>query len=72
MEWIEEYDLFLLDFDGLLVNTERVHYQAYQQVVQEMGQSKGIELSWSFEQYCAIAHSNSTALSQAVISILHE
>ena len=29
MRWISEYQLFLFDLDGLLVNTEELHYQAY-------------------------------------------
>ncbi len=29
MDWIKRFQLFLFDFDGLLVNTEHLHYQAY-------------------------------------------
>ena len=29
MDWIHDYQLFLFDFDGLLVNTEETHYLAY-------------------------------------------
>ena len=52
MNWIEEYQLFLFDFDGLLVNTEDLHYRAYK----EMCANRGFNLDWSFERYCQAAH----------------
>lgn len=62
MEWIEKYDLFLFDFDGLLVNTEYQHYRAYQQ----MCLGRGFELPWSFPRYCLAAHFNATGLRDQV------
>ncbi len=52
MDWIHQYQLFLFDFDGLLVNTEEVHYMAYKQ----MCATRGIDLAWDFPKYCGIAH----------------
>jgi len=52
MQWIHDYQLFLFDFDGLLVNTEELHYKAYQ----KMCRDRGFELSWSFIRYCHAAH----------------
>lgn len=52
MDWIHHYQLFLFDFDGLLVNTEEVHYMAYK----EMCAMRGIDLAWDFPKYCSIAH----------------
>lgn len=52
LAWIERYHLFLFDFDGLLVNTEELHYLAYGKMCQE----RQIALEWSFAQYCRIAH----------------
>lgn len=52
MEWIEDYQLFLFDFDGLLVNTEEIHYRAYQIACQEYGW----ELELDFPEYCKLAH----------------
>lgn len=52
MDWIKNYDLFLFDFDGLLVNTEELHYLAYK----EMMRARGICFTWSFERYCSSAH----------------
>lgn len=52
MEWIEDYQLFLFDFDGLLVNTEELHYKAYQITCREYGW----ELNMDFPEYCKLAH----------------
>ena len=52
MEWINDYQLFLFDFDGLLVNTEKFHYEAYCL----MCKKRGIEPDISFSEYCLIAH----------------
>jgi HAD superfamily hydrolase (TIGR01509 family) len=51
-KWIDKFDLFLLDFDGLLVDTERLHYAAYQR----MCKNRGFLLPWDFNRYCEIAH----------------
>lgn len=55
MAWLDDYQLFLLDFDGLLVNTEEIHYLAYK----EMFKKRGIDFSWSFDRYCKAAHYSS-------------
>lgn len=52
MQWVHEYQLFLFDFDGLLVNTEELHFLAYKQ----MCANRGIPLNWSFDRYCQAAH----------------
>ncbi len=52
MQWITNYDLFLFDLDGLLVNTEELHYQAYK----EMLQRRGYALPWNLMQYFKAAH----------------
>jgi beta-phosphoglucomutase len=52
MLWIENFQLFLFDFDGLLVNSEKLHYQAYQQ----MCRRHGCELPWDFGSYIQVAH----------------
>lgn len=58
MDWIKKFDLFLFDFDGLLVNTEELHYTAYQRMMQK----RGVALAWNFERYCQAAHYDSTQL----------
>lgn len=58
MKWIHEFQLFLFDFDGLLVNTEHVHYQAYVNMLAQ----RGVKLDWSFARFSELAHLNSSAL----------
>jgi len=58
MQWIHDYDLYLFDFDGLLVNTESLHYKAYQ----TMCAGRGFKLLWSFPQYAEIAHTDPKAI----------
>lgn len=62
MKWIHDYQLFLFDFDGLLVNTEEIHYMAYKR----MCASKGFQLDWSFPHYCSIAHYSSDGLHEKI------
>jgi HAD superfamily hydrolase (TIGR01509 family) len=56
MDWIKKFDLFLFDFDGLLVNTEAMHYHAYQRMMA----ARGVPLSWDFSRYCKAAHYGAT------------
>jgi beta-phosphoglucomutase len=60
MQWIHEYQLFLFDFDGLLVNTEEIHYRAYQRMCAHYG----VIMDMNFEDYCKIAHYHSEGLSE--------
>jgi len=65
MKWISEYQLFLFDFDGLLVDTEAMHFQAYQ----EMCHSRGFKLEWSFEQFCQHAHAKASGMRDALYAL---
>lgn len=58
MDWINHFQLFLFDLDGLLVNTEELHYLAYKRMCAQ----RGIDLAWDFARYCQAAHYSSTAL----------
>lgn len=51
-DWIKNFDLFLLDFDGLLVNTEKLHFEAYQKMVESLGYAFPID----FTTYLSGAH----------------
>ena len=62
MQWIRRFQLFLFDFDGLLVNTEHLHFQAYIQMMA----AQGYTLDWSFPQFCELAHLNATSLKEAL------
>ncbi len=58
MQWLHNYQLFLFDFDGLLVNTEEIHYLAYK----NMCAARGVILDWDFTRYCQAAHYEADAL----------
>ncbi|MBM3184435.1 MAG: HAD family phosphatase [Chlamydiae bacterium] len=62
MKWIYDFQLFLFDFDGLLVDTEGLHYQAYVNMLA----SRGWKLGWSFAKYCELAHLNATAIKESL------
>ncbi len=62
IEWIRSFELFLFDFDGLLVNTEELHFAAYI----EMCRARGYVLSWDFYRFCLAAHFESTGMRDAI------
>ncbi len=62
MDWIHKFDLFLFDFDGLLVNTEELHFCAYV----EMCKKRGYALKWSLPRFFEAAHFKSTGLKEAI------
>lgn len=62
MSWIQDYDLYLFDFDGLLVNTEIIHYQAYQ----KMCADRGFILPWDFPRYIEAAHYRAEGLEEQI------
>ena len=66
MKKLLSYDLFLFDFDGLLVNTEDLHMHAYQ----EMLRRRGYTLDWNFKTYATHAHASTEILSRAVYDAL--
>lgn len=68
MHWIHDFQLFLFDFDGLLVNTEEIHFQAYKR----MCQGRGCNLDWDFNQYCKAAHYTAEGLKNAIYSYFPE
>ncbi len=62
VHWIQQFQLFLFDFDGLLVDTEPLHYAAYL----EMSQRIGCPLNWSFEHFCLEAHGHEKGFFQGL------
>lgn len=60
--WFEKYELILFDFDGLLVDTENLHFLAYQ----KMCSNRGYKLLWTFEDFCKIAHFSAHGLRKAL------
>ncbi|EKE07754.1 MAG: HAD-superfamily hydrolase [uncultured bacterium] len=63
MLWSRKFQLFLFDFDGLLVHTEPLHYQAYVNALAELG----CPTSLGFGHFLALAHLNPTAWKEAVL-----
>ena len=68
MKWIDEFGLFLFDLDGLLVNTENIHYQAYI----DMLKRRGFRLDWSFLKFCEVAHFDDQSLKEGVYAIFDD
>jgi beta-phosphoglucomutase len=62
MKWIHTYQLFMFDFDGLLVNTEELHFLAYKQMCAKYG----FTLTWSFSRYCQSAHYDAERLKKDI------
>lgn len=68
MDWVNDFQLFLLDFDGLLVNTELLHYQAYLR----MCSKRGHDLAWTFDDFSKSAHYSSKQLRVDIYATLPE
>lgn len=68
MHWLYEYKVFLFDFDGLLVNSEKVHFESYKR----MCHSHGFTLPWDFLTYCQYAHFNATSLKEEIYALFPE
>ncbi len=64
--WLDPFDFFFFDFDGLLVNTEELHWKAYQKVCTFYE----CDLDWDFPKYCSYAHHSTEVLRDAVFSYL--
>ncbi len=62
MDMITNFQLFMFDFDGLLVNTENLHYEAYR----SMCAARGVNFTWDFSQYCSFAHYEAAGFREAV------
>lgn len=58
MDWIRNFDLFLFDFDGLLVDSEPLHFRAFL----EMLRINYCHSDLQFAHYLELAHANSIAL----------
>jgi beta-phosphoglucomutase len=66
MKWMEQFQLFLFDFDGVLVDTEPLHYQAYRQAFI----NRDIPWPYDFEQYCVVALGASQGVKKALYAQL--
>ncbi len=57
------YAAFFFDFDGLLVNTEHIHFKAYKKTFTHYG----LSFIWDFPSFCSIAHKSSEGLRLAIM-----
>jgi HAD superfamily hydrolase (TIGR01509 family) len=57
-DWIQEFDTFLFDLDGLLVDSEPLHFAAFQALCKD----RGYPVNWNFAEYCRIAHAGGYSL----------
>lgn len=62
MDWTKNYQLFLFDFDGLLVNTEALHLESYQRMCLERGHVLDLDLA----TYNRVAQFDATGPSKAI------
>lgn len=66
MDWIHEFQLFLFDFDGLLVSTEPLHYQAYSNALAKRGHAMPLTLA----QFFTLAHVSGAAWKEALYAAI--
>ncbi len=65
MDLVESHDLFMFDLDGLLVNTEELHYLSYKRMLLK----HGFHLTWDFETYFSIAQKDSDAVKHQILQL---
>lgn len=58
-----DWKLLIFDLDGLLVNTEMMHWRAYEKACQEFGTSLG----WNFDDYFQIASTSSHGIQERLV-----
>lgn len=68
LSWSDAYSLILFDFDGLLVNTEKLHFKAYTETIR----SFGFTLGWDLPKYLETAHFRAEGLEEEIYSQIPE
>ncbi len=56
--WWSFYSAIFFDLDGLLVNTEELHWKSYR----DMCQQNGVDLPWDFDLYYSLASRSATGV----------
>ncbi len=62
MDWMNHFQLFLFDFDGVLVDTEPLHFAAYK----GMCERRGVPWDWDFKQFCIQSHGKSQGIKEGL------
>ena len=65
MNWLHDFQLYLFDFDGLLVDTEPLHYKAYKNILSK----NRIDFPLTLERFYQLAHLSATALREAIFEV---
>ncbi len=68
MNWVDDFDLFLFDFDGLLADTEPLYYEAYKRTLEKWGK----KMPWDLISYLGHAHRSSTSLREDLSELFPE
>lgn len=63
--WVDAFDAILFDFDGLLVDTETLHFEAYKEALA----MRGYILDWDFKRYQQAIHVERPTLSKDVYAL---
>lgn len=59
------FDAFFFDFDGLLADTEPLHYKAYKILLSR----RGLNLPWDFKTYCHYAHQKTDVFAEEMFKL---
>lgn len=62
---LSSYALWLFDLDGLLVETEQLHLEAYRRLCRD----RGFELPWNLEDFMQVAHRSSSAIKEEIFTL---
>ena len=60
-----DYDAYFFDFDGLLANTERLHFKAYQLMLEK----RNLSLPWDFSTYVSFAHQKTEEFARVMYAL---
>ncbi len=64
----EDYQLFLFDLEGLLIDTDGLHFQAYVDFLKK----RSYNLPWTLQEYVAISRSSASALKEKIYELFPE
>ena len=65
MKDILNYEAYFFDFDGLLANTEKHHFKAYEILLKR----RGFSLSWDFSTYVSFAHQKTDFFAREIYNL---
>jgi len=66
LDHLLNFEAYFFDFDGLIANTEEIHFRAYQEMLKE----RGFLLPLDFPSYCFWAHQKTEVFANKIYEIL--